>query len=140
MSFLLALNWKMNKTPKESGDFLKNLLKLDLVKDAEIEICVFPQNFSITVCAELLKNTKITWGAQNCYFESEGAFTGENSPKILKEMGAKYVLVGHSERRFIFNEDNSIITKKVNACVSLGLIPILCVGEKQGEDFKNCFK
>jgi triosephosphate isomerase len=71
----------------------------------------------------------VAWGGQNCYFSESGAFTGENSPKVLKEMGAGYCLVGHSERRQIFAEPEDMLAKKVKAAQDLGLTPILCVGE-----------
>ena len=137
MKYWCAANWKMNKTPEECEAFLKNL-KLE-TKDCGV--IIFPQNFSIPKCAEILNDKKnIIWGSQNCYFENEGAFTGENSPKLLKQMGAKSVLVGHSERRIIFDEDNVMIAKKMKACCDMGLMPVLCVGENKNEDTKKVLK
>ena len=139
MKFVCAANWKMNKGPDEVSSFIEGLLDNDLIKSSlDFEVIIFPQNFCAFKCAELLnKSKKVVWGAQNCYFKNEGAFTGENSPELISLMGAKYVLVGHSERRTLFSEDNLLISKKVKACYDVGLTPMLCVGENQGEDFKK---
>ena len=139
MKFVCAANWKMNKKPDEVSSFIEGLLGSDLIKSGlDFEVIIFPQNFCAFKCSELLnKSKKVVWGAQNCYFKNEGAFTGENSPEVIRLMGAKYVLVGHSERRTLFNEDNLLISKKVKACYDVGLTPMLCVGENQGEDFKK---
>lgn len=134
MKYWCAANWKMNKTPEDCEAFLKTLK----VETKDGGVIIFPQNFSIPKCAEILNNKKnIIWGSQNCYFENEGAFTGENSPKILKQIGAKSVLIGHSERRIIFGEDNVMIAKKMKACCDMGLMPVLCVGENKNEDTKT---
>ncbi|MBI2558396.1 triose-phosphate isomerase [Candidatus Woesearchaeota archaeon] len=128
MQQLIAANWKMNRTAKEAVSFIKKFKKLVKgVKDAEIVIC--PPFTIVELVSKELKNSNIKLGAQNMYFENAGAYTGEVSPIMLKEIGCEYVILGHSERREFFNEDNSLINKKVISALKNGLKPILCVGE-----------
>ena len=130
-----AANWKLNKTPKEAGEFIDLLLQKDqnFLSSSCCQLVLYPQNFSCSVVAEKTKNTSLMWGAQNCYTESFGAYTGENSLAILKSMGASTVLIGHSERRRLFGETNDLIGQKMLAAWKAGLIPLLCVGESQEE-------
>jgi len=136
---LIAGNWKMYKTPKESVEFIKGLKEsIKTYSDRDILVC--PPFTSLFSVSEILKEASIKLGAQNVFFEDEGAFTGEISPKMLKEIGVEYVICGHSERRNIFGETDEIINKKVKKTVSTGMTAILCVGEKlkereQGETF-----
>jgi len=126
---LISANWKMNKTVLEAVTYineLKNLVKD--VKDKEIVVCP-PFTALFAVSAEI-KSSKIILGAQNLYFEDKGAFTAEISAEMLKEIGCRYVIIGHSERRQIFNETDEMINKKVRQALKYGLVPILCVGEK----------
>ncbi len=124
---ILAGNWKMHKTVQESVSFidcLKNVI------DSEPLVVVFPPYTSLeAVGRALATNAFISFGAQNMYFESKGAFTGEISPLMLLDIGAKYVLIGHSERRHIFGENGALINKKVLSAIANGLTPILCIGE-----------
>lgn len=118
----------MYKSPSEAKAFVRELEK-SLPKKTNAEVVIFPSALSCQSVAESLQNISVSWGGQNSYFESKGAFTGENSAEVLKEMGAKYVLVGHSERRKFFGETDALLAKKVSFIQKLGLIPMLCVGE-----------
>lgn len=125
---IIAGNWKMNKTVSEAIDLVKELRE-KLPKNCEKEVVVCPPFTALYPVVEILKDTNIAVGAQNMYFEESGAFTGEVSPQMLKEIGCKYVILGHSERRQIFKESDELIQKKILAAFKEGLIPILCVGE-----------
>ncbi len=128
MPKLIAANWKMNKTIEEAVSFIKEFKKLiDNEKNVEIVVC--PPFTLLHEIKKLLKNPDIKLGAQNMHFEDAGAYTGEISPLMLKEIGCEYVLLGHSERREIFNEDDYFINKKTISALNHGLKPILCVGE-----------
>ena len=125
---ICAANWKMNKHPQDTEAFLRDLrryLSLNFQKD----VVIFPPNTSLLVASDVLEGSDIGWGAQNCHYEDKGAFTGENSPQILARLGATHCLVGHSERRALFGEDNDFCAKKVVAVQNHGMIPILCLGE-----------
>ncbi len=125
---ICAGNWKMNKGPQAVEDFLKIFLE-SVPKDAEMDFILFPQNLVLSQVASRLKGRAVGFGAQNCYWEKHGAFTGENSPEVLKELGAGYCLVGHSERRQIFKESDEDMARKVRALQDLDLLPVLCIGE-----------
>ncbi len=126
--FLVFGNWKLNKNPQESEEFLK-VFQSEIQSDEEESFCLFPSALSAFAISEGLKNSKVSWGGQNIFYEDSGAFTGENSPQVLKDMGAKYCLVGHSERRQVFLEPEEFMAKKVKRLQDLDLIPVLCVGE-----------
>jgi len=126
--FYCVGNWKMNKSPAQAAEFVSGLK--EATKPAEQEhLVLLPQALAAYEVAQGVKGSSLQWGGQNSYFEAQGAFTGENSPQVLQGMGAKFCLVGHSERRHIFAEPEELLAKKVQGLQNLGLIPILCVGE-----------
>jgi len=125
---LIAGNWKMFKTVHEAVVFVKELKRV--VKDiADVEIVVAPPFTAVHAVAEAARNSNVGVAAQDVYWEREGAFTGEVSAAMIKEAGAEYVIVGHSERRRLFDETDRAVNKKVIAAVGAGLTPIVCVGE-----------
>lgn len=123
----VAGNWKMNMTPTEAGVLIDKLL-VGCNQD-NVDVAFLVPSIDIFVAKEKLSNTKIAYGAENFYFEDKGAFTGEISADMLLDMGCKYVIIGHSERRDIFKEDNVLINKKLKKALEKNIIPILCVGE-----------
>jgi len=132
---LIAGNWKMNMTPTEAGLFAKELApKLDADK-ADVVFCV-P---AIALCCvkEVMSGTKIEVGAQNIHQADAGAFTGEISASMLKDMGIKYCVIGHSERREYFAETDETVNLKTKKALEFGIIPIVCVGEKLDQRDKN---
>lgn len=124
---IIAGNWKMNKTPQETVALIEELKPL--VASAESEVVFCPPMVSLAAALEATKGTNIGIGAQNMYFEESGAFTGEVAPKMLVEMGVKYVILGHSERRQYFAETDETVNKKVLKALEHHLVPIVCVGE-----------
>lgn len=124
---IIAGNWKMNKTPSEAVKFLEDLKPLVADSDSDVVICV--PLIDITAAKTVLKDTNIKVGAQNMYFESKGAYTGEVSPDMLIDAGVEYIIIGHSERREYFSETNDRVNKKVARAIEYGMIPILCCGE-----------
>lgn len=124
---IIAGNWKMNGTPAENKQRL-----LDIKKTADTsknQVIVFPPFLSLNDAAEILADSDIAFGAQNCYPKASGAYTGEVSAAMLKALGCTHCLVGHSERRMYFEESDAFLREKVVALMELGLIPVFCVGE-----------
>ncbi|MGE4131199.1 MAG: triose-phosphate isomerase [Bdellovibrionales bacterium] len=128
MDFVCAGNWKMNKNPAEAEAFAKTLREMAEPKELEY-LVLFPPALSAYALAAQLKGSPVRWGGQNIYPANNGAFTGENSPLVLKEMGAGLCLVGHSERRHIFGEPDESLARKVQFLQAAGMTPVLCVGE-----------
>ena len=121
----IAANWKMNGNAELANEFIG---KLNEIK-TENQIILCPP----AALLYAFKDFHHSLGAQNCFYEEKGAFTGENSPQLLKEMGCSHVLVGHSERRTLFAESAEVVFKKFTAAVQQKLIPIVCIGEKLQE-------
>lgn len=125
---IIAGNWKMNKTPSECRALLDELKNsVARVKWCDVVVCV--PFIDIPTAVRMLKDTRISVGAQNLHEQASGAYTGEISAAMLKDAGVKYVIIGHSERRQYFGETDLLVNKKVHAALEAGLRPILCVGE-----------
>lgn len=124
---VIAGNWKMNKTRPEAKALIEALVPLAKNAGCEVVICVPFTNLETAV--ELTKGTNIKVGAQNCHFAKSGAYTGEISADMLTEVGAEYVVLGHSERRQYFAETDETVNKRTKAALEAGLKPIVCVGE-----------
>ncbi len=132
----VAGNWKMNLTLGEANELVDAILK-GLPDGPGLDLGVFPPFVMLKPLADKLQGTPIGLGAQNCYFEPKGAFTGEISPYMIKDTGAQSVIIGHSERRHVFGEPNDLLKKKVKAALEAGLQVIYCVGEKLEERESN---
>jgi triosephosphate isomerase len=129
---IIAGNWKMNKLPSEARGFAEEIVKLlSDIQDRDILLC--PPYVSLPCVVDACLGSNIKVSAQNIYFEQEGAFTGEVSADMLKDIGVEYVIIGHSERREYFKEDDEMVNKKLKRAISVGLIPIFCIGEKEVE-------
>lgn len=124
---VVAGNWKMNKTPAETKEFLTQMKDKISTDGAEVLFCV--PAISLTTAVEAVSGTDIEIGAENMYFEEKGAYTGEISAAMLKDAGVTHVIIGHSERRQIFGESNEMINKKICKAISSELIPVICCGE-----------
>ena len=129
---LVAANWKMNGS-SQSNQSLLNALKQGITKTSNTEMVVCPPFVYLSQVKEVLKDTIITWGAQNLSHEAPGAFTGEIAAKMLVDFNCKYVIVGHSERRHLYGESDELVAKKFACAQAVGLIPIFCVGELLAE-------
>ena len=137
MKPLIVGNWKCNPTTLKEAGSLSYSIMTGIEKINNVEVVICPP----FVFLPSLINNSISFGAQDCYFEDKGAFTGEVSGLMLKEIGCKYVIVGHSERRTMFDESNREINLKIQKVINLGMIPILCIGEnredrEEGETFE----
>lgn len=124
---VIAGNWKMNKTPSEAKALLTEIAPLVANAEAEVVACV--PYVDIAVAVETVKGTNIKIGAENAHWEEKGAFTGEISTGMLKEIGVEYVVLGHSERRQYFGETDETVNLRTKAVLAAGLKPIVCVGE-----------
>lgn len=128
----VAGNWKMHKTVEESLVLVKEL-SLGLAAFTSVDSVICPPYTALAKLGDLLEGTNISLGAQDLYWEEQGAFTGEISPLMVAEL-ADYVIVGHSERRAYFQDSDEVVNKKIKAAISAGLKPILCVGETLEEN------
>lgn len=128
---IIAGNWKMNLTPCEAKELIGALIPL--VADAECDVVICPPFVDLPIAVELTKGTNIAVGAQNIHWAEKGAYTGEISAAMLKCIGARYAIIGHSERRQYFGETDETVNRRAKAAVAAGITPILCVGESLAE-------
>ena len=124
---IVAGNWKMNKTPSEAVKLIEELKPLVKSETVDVVFCV--PAISLIPAVEAVKGTNIAIGAENMYYEESGAYTGEIAPNMLTDVGVKYVIIGHSERREYFAETDETVNKKVLKAFEHGLTPIMCCGE-----------
>ncbi len=125
---IIAGNWKMNKTLEESVS-LASAIKSRLFETVDPEVVLCPPFTSLARVGEIIGGTAILLGAQDMHWERSGAYTGETSPLMLRALGCRYVILGHSERRAYFGETDDIVNRKLKACLENGLFPIVCIGE-----------
>jgi len=129
---LIAGNWKMYKTGPEAVKTARDLARLcSDVQD--VEVMIAPTFLCLPMVSEVVKDTNVKLGAQNLYYEKQGAFTGEISADMLKVAGVEYVIIGHSERRQYFGETDTLVCRKIKAAIEVGLKPVLCVGETENQ-------
>jgi triosephosphate isomerase len=128
---IIAGNWKMNKTVSEAVELAKAVVAV--TKGAESEVVVCPTFVCLDAVNQVVRGTHVALGAQDVHFEKSGAFTGKVSCDMLKSVGVKYVIIGHSEQRTLFGETNDTVNKKVKATLAASLLPIVCVGETLSE-------
>ncbi|MFC1828473.1 triose-phosphate isomerase [Thermodesulfobacteriota bacterium] len=129
---LIAGNWKMFKTGSEAVETAKALVQL-VADVTNVDIMIAPPFTALSQVSDVIKESRVSLGAQNLYWEKEGAYTGEISPDMLVSSGCRYVIIGHSERRQYFNETDDTVNMKIGAALQSGLIPIFCVGESETE-------
>ncbi len=132
MKYFIAANWKMNKTVAETREFLRSF-KPAVEKVTDVEIVIAPPFTSLSAAAEEIKDTNIQLAAQDIFWEDKGAYTGEISPLMLLETACKYVIVGHSERRQYFSEEDVLVNRKIRTAKKAGLGVIFCIGESLEE-------
>lgn len=132
----IAGNWKMNKTPQEAAELVRELIPLVKNANADVAVCVPAVCFSEV--SKLVKGTNVKLGSQNVHWAESGAYTGELSCDMLKACGVEYVVIGHSERRQYFGETDETVNLRVKAAVAAGLKPIVCVGESK-EQRENAY-
>lgn len=128
---VIAGNWKMNKTPKETKVLISEIIPL--VKDAKCDVLICVPYVDLQIALEMTNGTNIKVGAENCHWETSGAYTGEISAQMLASMGVQYVIIGHSERRTYFAETDVTVNRRVRAALDAGLNVIVCVGERLEE-------
>ena len=128
-SKLIAANWKMNGSSGLINEMLEVIKPLAI--KSEYEVVIFPPTILLSYIKNKLKNSNISFGAQNVHSEKSGAFTGETSAPLLQESGAKWCIVGHSERRSLFGETDQFIRDKIKTLLEFGIRPLICVGESK---------
>ncbi len=129
---LIAGNWKMYKTGIEAVSAAKSLNKL-VAGVSDVDVMIAPPFTALSAVNDALQGSLIATGAQNLHWESEGAFTGEIAPGMLKAVGCRYAIIGHSERRQLFSESDQNVNRKIQAALKAELIPVLCIGETEAE-------
>ncbi len=130
----VAGNWKMNMDAHAGVELAKAIAAGSVsIAGEQVDVALIPPFVYLQAVASAVTASHVAVGAQDVYFQEKGAFTGEISPGMLKDVGCAYVLCGHSERRHVIGEDDAIVNKKVHAAINGGLLPILCVGELQSE-------
>ncbi len=132
---IIAGNWKMNYTASQGEDFIYSII--DNINTADVDVVVCPNFTLLDRFSNILDEKNVMLGAQNVYFEESGAFTGETSAPMLKALDVKYCIIGHSERRTLFNETDEMINNKAKALLANDIIPIICVGETLEERKEN---
>ena len=125
---IIAGNWKMNKTAGE-GEALANAVKRELSAETKVDVVLCPAFTAISAVSQAVSGSQIAVGAQNMHWEADGAYTGEISAAMLRDLYCRYVILGHSERRQYFGETDESVNKKTHAALAAGLKPIVCVGE-----------
>ena len=125
---IIAGNWKLHMNPEQTTEFV-NAVKNHLPESSKVEAVIAAPALDVDDLRKAAAGSNLHTSAENCYFEAEGAFTGENSPLVLKEMGINYCIIGHSERRGYFHETDEDINKKAKALLEHGVTPIICCGE-----------
>lgn len=125
---IVAGNWKMNKSVTEAED-LAGGIKIDLAQCTEVDVVLCPPFTALKAVSDIITGTQIRLGAQNMHWEKNGAFTGEISAELLRDIYCHFVILGHSERRTYFGETNEIVNRKAKAALANNLLPIVCVGE-----------
>lgn len=133
--YVIAGNWKMNKTPAQTKELINEMKPL--VADAACEVVLCVPFIDIAAAVEAAEGSNIKIGAENIHWAESGAFTGEVSGQMLKESGAQYVIIGHSERRQYFGETDDTVNARLKAAIAAGLTPIVCVGETLEQREKN---
>ena len=129
---LIAGNWKMYKTGPQAVETARDLAQLcSDVQD--VEVMIAPTFLCLPLVSEVVRDTKVKLGAQNLYFEKQGAYTGEISADMLRVAGVEYVIIGHSERRQYFGDTDESVCKKIKAAIEFGLKPVLCIGETESQ-------
>lgn len=132
VKLIIAANWKMHKTGAEASAFCTRFRDVDK-RMAGIDLLICPPYTALASARAALEGSAVKLGAQNLFWADKGAYTGEISPVMLIDQGVEYVIIGHSERRHIFGEDDDTIRKKIEAALTHGLKPILCIGETEAE-------
>ena len=126
---IIAGNWKMNKTACEARSLALEVKNKTLNLTGDVDVVICPAFTALAAVADIIKGSGVSLGAQNLFWEEKGAYTGEISPGMLVDLGCRYVIVGHSERRKYFGETDADVSRKARAAQAAGLMPFICVGE-----------